>query len=75
LLANEVPRHWLIEGLEESISMIEGASHNDEVLDDRTVDIRATFADGKSQRSMADECDLSDLYRHAYQMQSGVAHS
>ena len=58
LLANEIPRQWLIDGLEESISTIESASHNDEVFDYRTVDIRATFANGKSLRTMADECGL-----------------
>jgi hypothetical protein len=74
LLAKGVPGDWLINGLEEAISVIERASHNDEVLDHRAVDISANFA-GKSLRQMADECELADLYRHAYQMQSGVSYS
>ena len=39
------------------------------------MDISSTFADGKSLRDMASECGLLDLYRHAYQLESGVAHS
>jgi hypothetical protein len=74
-LTSEMPRDWLIKGLDESIAVMERASYNDEVLDHRTVDISATFADGKSLRAMAEECALSDLYRHAYQLESGVAHS
>lgn len=75
LLASEIPRDWLVKGLDEAISRITAASHNDDVLDHRAVDISGTFAGGKSLRAMAEECGLSDLYRHAYQMQSGVTHS
>jgi hypothetical protein len=64
-LTSEMPRDWLIKGLDESIAVMERASYNDEVLDHRTVDISATFADGKSLRAMAEECAPSDLYRHA----------
>jgi hypothetical protein len=39
------------------------------------VDTRDSFADGKSLRAMAEECGLIDLYRRAYYMASGVAHS
>jgi len=74
-LAVELPRDWLINGLDESISTIERASHNDDVLDHRAVDVSATFANGKSLRAMADECGLANLYRHAYQLASGVVHS
>jgi hypothetical protein len=74
LLAKGVPSDWLVNGVDEAVSVIEKASHNDEVLDHRAVDISANFA-GKSLRQMADECGLADLYRHAYQMQSGVSHS
>lgn len=74
LLAKEVPSDWLINGVEEAVSVIERASHNGEVLDHRTVDIGANFA-GKSLREMAKECGLDDLYRYAYQMQSGISHS
>lgn len=74
LLAKSVPSNWLVNGVEEAVSVIEKASHNDDVLDHRAVDISANFA-GKSLRQMADECGLADLYRHAYQMQSGISHS
>ncbi|OBB96797.1 hypothetical protein A5779_15925 [Mycolicibacterium peregrinum] len=74
LLAKGVPSDWLVNGVEEAVSVIEKASHNDDVLDHRAVDISANFA-GKSLRQMADECGLADLYRHAYQMQSGISHS
>lgn len=73
-LAAELPQNWLVDGLDESIRAVERASHNDDVLDLRAVDVSATFA-GKSLRVMADECGLSDLYRHAYQLSSGVVHS
>jgi hypothetical protein len=58
-----------------AVEMIERASHNDDVIDHRTVDISSTFANGKSLRDMASECGLLDLYRHAYQLVSGVVHS
>ncbi|OLT78114.1 Uncharacterised protein [Mycolicibacterium phlei] len=73
LLAKGMPSDWLVNGAEEAVSVIERASHNG-VLDYREVDISANFA-GKSLRQMADECGLADLYRHAYQMQSGISHS
>lgn len=74
-LATEIPREWYITGFEEAVQAIDGASHNDELFDHRVVDISSTFADGKSLREMARECGLLDLYRHAYQLESGVAHS
>ena len=50
-------------------------SHSNKVLDHRIVDTRDSFAEGKSVRAMAKECGLFDLYRQAYSMASGVAHS
>ncbi len=60
---------------EEAIKDLKKLSRNDEVLDYRVVDTRDSFADGKSIREMAKECGLIDLYRQAYYMASGVAHS
>lgn len=74
-IAAEIPQAWFVTGLDEAVQMIERASHNDDLLDHRVVDISSTFADGKSLRDMAQECGLLDLYRHAYQLESGVAHS
>lgn len=74
-IAAEFPQEWHITGHDEAVQMIERASHNDDVLDHRVVDISSTFAGGKSLRDMATECGLLDLYRHAYQLESGVAHS
>ena len=74
-IAAEIPQEWFVTGLEEAVETIEVASHNDELIDHRIVDISSTFADGKSLRDMARECGLLDLYRHAYQLESGVAHS
>ena len=59
----------------EAVTELKTLSLNSEVLDNRVVDTRDSFADGKSIRAMAEECGLLDLYRHAYQMASGVAHS
>jgi hypothetical protein len=67
----EARRPDFVEGVRE----LERLSHNDKVLDHRVVDTRDSFAEGKSIRSMADECGLIDLYRQAYSMASGVAHS
>ena len=74
-IAKEMPADWFVSGVADAVETIERASHNDDVFDHRIVDISSTFADGKSLREMATECDLLDLYRHAYQMESGVAHS
>jgi hypothetical protein len=67
----EARRPDFVEGVRE----LERLSHNDQVLDHRVVDTRDSFAEGKSIRSMADECGLIDLDRQAYSMASGVAHS
>ena len=74
-IAQEVPAEWLINGAAEAIDVIRNASHNDDLLDYVVVDTRSTFADGKSLREMAEEAGLRDLYRHTYQLQSGIAHS
>jgi len=75
LIAKETPRDWFITGVADAVEQIKRASHNDDIFDHRVVDISSTFADGKSLREMANECGLLDLYRHAYQLESGVAHS
>lgn len=75
LIAKEMPKEWFVDGVSESIDRITDASHNDDVIDHRIVDISSTFADGKSLREMASECGLIDLYRHSYQLDSGIAHS
>lgn len=75
LIAKEIPKAWFVDGVSESIDRIAKASHNDAVIDHRVVDISATFADGKSLRDMATECGLIDLYRHSYQLDSGIVHS
>lgn len=67
----EARRPDFIKGVEE----LEKLSHNDRILDHRVVDTRDSFAEGKSIRAMAEECGLIDLYRQAYYMASGVAHS
>jgi hypothetical protein len=64
-----------VDGAIEAIEELRRASHNDETIDHRVVDISSSFADGKSLREMAGECDLLDLYRHAYQLESGIVHS
>lgn len=61
--------------VDEAMRELERLSHNDDILDLRIVDTSDSFASGKSIRAMADECGLLDLYRQAYQMASGVAHS
>ena len=74
-IMSELPEGARRRGFKEAINDLERLSHNDEVLDHRVVDTRDSFADGKSIRTMADECGLLDLYRQAYYMASGVAHS
>lgn len=74
LIAEEVPAEWLIDGAVEAIANIRKTSHNDDILDYVAVDTRATFS-GMSLREMANEAGLLDLYRHTYQLQSGIAHS
>jgi hypothetical protein len=75
LIAEELPASLRINGHSESVDRLREVSHNDDIFDRREVDISSTFADGKSLRQMAEETGLIDLYRHAYQLESGVAHS
>jgi hypothetical protein len=75
LIAEELPEDVRTPVVQESIDLMSRLSRNDSVLDHRVVDTRDSFADGKSLRAMADECGLTDLYRHVYMTASGVAHS
>lgn len=74
-IMDELPEDARQSDFEEAIKELEELSHNDEVIDHRVVDTRDSFAGGKSIREMAEECGLLDLYRQAYYMASGVAHS
>jgi hypothetical protein len=74
-IMDELPEEARRSDFEEAIKDLEKLSHNDGILDHRVVDTRDSFADGKSIRAMAEECGLIDLYRQAYSMASGVAHS
>ncbi|MDQ2847829.1 MAG: DUF5677 domain-containing protein [Actinomycetota bacterium] len=74
-IMDELPAEARRPDFEEAVKEVEGLSHNDGPLDHRTVDTRDSFAEGKSIRAMASECGLLDLYRQAYSMASGVAHS
>jgi hypothetical protein len=74
-IMDEVPEEARGPYFEEAIKDLKKLSRNDEVLDHRVVDTRDSFAAGKSIRAMAEECGLIDLYRQAYYMASGVAHS
>jgi hypothetical protein len=74
-IIDELPDEARQPDFEEAIKDLKELSHNHEVLDHRVVDTRDSFADGKSIRAMAEECGLIDLYRQAYYMASGVAHS
>lgn len=59
----------------DAVEELDRLSHNHDVLDHRVVDTRGSFAEGKSIRAMAKECDLLDLYRQTYSIASGIAHS
>jgi len=74
-IMDELPEEARRPDFEEAIKDLEALSHNDEVIDHRVVDTRDSFAEGKSIRAMAEECGLLGLYRQAYYMASGVAHS
>lgn len=73
-IIDEVPSGARIPGFDEAIEELERLSHNNDLIDLRVVDTSDSFS-GKSIRRMAQECDLLDLYRHAYYIASGVAHS
>lgn len=74
-LMEEIPEASVEPGVKEAVEELDRLSHNHDILDHRVVDTRDSFAGGKSLRVMADECGLLDLYRHAYQISSGVSHS
>ena len=74
-IMDELPAEARRPDFEEAVKELKALSRNSEVLDHRVVDTRDSFADGKSIRAMAEECGLLDLYRQAYYMASGVAHS
>jgi uncharacterized protein DUF5677 len=74
-IMDELPDEARRPDFEEAIKDLQMLSRNDEVLDHRIVDTRDSFADGKSIRTMAEECGLIDFYRRAYYIASGVAHS
>ena len=73
-IMDEIPEELRRPDFVEAVKELENLSYNS-VLDHRVVDTRDSFAEGKSIRVMADESGLLDLYRQAYQMASGVAHS
>lgn len=74
-ILDELPPEARRPDFEAVVGDLQRLSRNSDVLDQRVVDTRDTFADGKSIRAMAEECGLIDLYRQAYYMASGVAHS
>jgi hypothetical protein len=74
-IIDELPPEARRPDFEAAVDELKKLSRNSEVLDNRVVDTRDSFADGKSIRAMAEECGLLDLYRQAYYMASGVAHS
>jgi hypothetical protein len=74
-IMNELPDEARGPDFRAAIGELENLSHNSNILDHRVVDTSDSFADGKSIRAMAEECGLFDLYRRAYYMASGVAHS
>jgi hypothetical protein len=74
-ILDELPEEARQADFVEALEDLERLSRNDPVLDHRVVDTRDSFAEGKSIRTMAEECGLLDLYRQAYYMASGVAHS
>ncbi len=74
-IVDELPEEARQPGFVEAVEELERLSRNGGIIDYRTVDTRDSFAEGKSIRAMAQECGLIDLYRQAYYMASGVAHS
>lgn len=71
----ECAEEWLLPEAGEAVDELKRLSHNDEIIDHRIVDLRSTFAEGKTLREMAEDCGLLDLYRYGYQLNSGIAHS
>lgn len=75
LIAGELPEEVRTPEVQESINLLSSLSRNDSIIDHRIVDTRDSFAGGKSLRTMAEECGLLYLYRHAYMPASGISHS
>lgn len=73
-IMEEIPAEARRPDFVDAVKELENLSYNS-VLDHRVVDTRDSFAEGKSIRSMAEDSGLLDLYRQAYYMASGVAHS
>jgi len=73
-ILDELPTDARTDGFDEALDELKRVSHNDIVIDHRTVDTADSFS-GKSIRAMAEECGLLDLYRRAYYIASGITHS
>jgi hypothetical protein len=74
-IMDELPEEARTTDFVTAVGELKKLSHNDPALDLRVVDTRDSFAEGKSIRKMAEEAGLLDLYRQAYSVASGVAHS
>jgi hypothetical protein len=74
-ILDELPPEARRPDFEAAVRELQKLSRNSEILDNRIVDTRDSFAEGKSIRAMAEECGLLDLYRQTYYMASGVSHS
>ncbi|MCC5675453.1 hypothetical protein JNE43_11675 [Kocuria rhizophila] len=72
-ILDEIPEDARSSAFLDGVRELRKLSHNDESIDYRVVDTRDSFS-GKSLRSMAEEAELLDLYRHVYQMASGTTH-
>ena len=74
-IMQELPSKSHVTGIMGAVDELRKLSRTHDVVDDRIVDTRDSFAEGKSLREMAKESGLFDLYRQAYYISSGVAHS
>ena len=61
-ISDELPDEARTDGFREAAEELKRLSHNNDIVNDRVVDTRDTFAGGKSIRAMADEAGLLDLY-------------
>lgn len=73
-ISEELRTKGAFPGLDEAIGEFRKLGHDDDVLEHRIVDTNDSFS-GKSIRTMAEECGLLEMYRHAYYVASGVSHS
>ncbi|MCP5068640.1 MAG: hypothetical protein GY946_18920 [bacterium] len=73
-ILDELPEDARNAEFAEALEEFSRLGHTHGVIDHRVVDTSDSFS-GKSIRAMADECGLLDLYRRAYTVSSGVAHS